>query len=106
MSKLGPPVNEIVPVTASLDCVTPGPTGRDLGNHAVDTARGSGNGQRAVSVEADDLNDGFRLRDTPDDVEPGGSKYIGAAQRQGLQGAIAVRPRDARHTQHDYCGGA
>jgi len=39
-------------------------------NDAINAERGEWTDQRAISVEIDAFNDGFRLRNAPDDVPP------------------------------------
>ena len=58
-----------------------------------------------ISIEVDAFNDGFRLRNTTDDVEPSRGEYIRADERlRAANLRLAVRPRGAGYAE-GHCHG-
>jgi hypothetical protein len=77
----------------------------ELEDRAICADRGEWTDQRTISVEVDAFNEGYRLRNTPDDVEAVRAEYIRAAQRVDAQTLLsAVRPRDAGRAERHCCG--
>ncbi len=77
-----------------------------LDNDAIYADRGEWTDQRTISIEINAFYDGFRLRNTTDDVPSVRGEYIRAVQ--SLHAATlhrAVRPRGAGHAERHRYGG-